>query len=204
MDALGTLIRRVRSPIPLWIVVPLMVLGAAYLVFFPLGLDWFNYITFIAVAVAIGVWEKLRPHRSSRTRLPSECSSRGTLYRTSEAEKQARKVISDRYLPLLNELWVVPEYCPVCRSEGFRLGSPLEAQLVMQSQDLEPRYQAYVYLPARCDTCGYTVFFDADILEERSRQREVSKRDICSPRERKLNYGAKNNSRIRSKRPRDF
>jgi predicted nucleic-acid-binding Zn-ribbon protein len=164
--------RRVRSPIPLWIVVPLMVLGAAYLVLFPLGLDWFDYITFIAVAVAIGVWEKLRPQRSSSTRLPSERSSRGTLYPTSEAEKQARKSFSGRYLPLINELWVVPEYCPVCRSEGFRLGSPLEAQLVMQSKDLEPRYQAYIYFPARCDTCGYTVFFDADLLEERIRERE--------------------------------
>jgi predicted nucleic-acid-binding Zn-ribbon protein len=166
---------------PAWIGLPLMMLGAAFLLFFPLGLSWYGYGGFVAAAVAFGVWEKLRPQRSSSTRLPSERSSRGVLYPTPEAEKQARKIMLGRYLPLLNELWVVPEYCPVCRSEGFRLGSPLEAQLVMQSKDLEPRYQAYVYLPARCDTCGYTVFFDADILEERSRQREVSKETPAPP-----------------------
>jgi predicted nucleic-acid-binding Zn-ribbon protein len=133
-----------------------------------------SYGGLVALAVAFGVWEKLRPERSSNTSLPSERSSRGTLYPTSEAEQQARRVISDRYLPLLDELWVVPEYCPVCRSEGFHLGSPSEARLVMQSPAFEPRQQAYVYLPARCDTCGYTVFFDADLLEARIREREKS------------------------------
>ncbi len=57
MRELARKITRARlKMIPLWVATPLIYLGLFYVVFFPLGLDWYGYGISVATAAALGAW----------------------------------------------------------------------------------------------------------------------------------------------------
>jgi hypothetical protein len=68
--------------LPLWIASPLLFLGIVYLVFFPLGLDWFGYGASVAIAAVTGAWIR------SRYRVTVlERSDRGIVYWVRRVKK---------------------------------------------------------------------------------------------------------------------
>jgi hypothetical protein len=138
-----------------------MILGLSYVVFFPLGLDWYFYVGSIVIAGAIGLTETSLfpfPRRAGRTERPWP----------SDDEKRVREIVRKEYHAVLEELWTEPDKCPICGGDQWRIGEVVEVPVTVYrpSGKVGEYREAYHYLPSRCDVCAYTIFFRTEVLDD--------------------------------------
>jgi len=93
-------------------------------------------------------------------------------------EKTAQERAREKYQAILTGLWTVePDECPICRTRLWNMGDMVEIPLRPQATGLhtgiEPR-QAFLYMPVMCTNCGYTMFFNIGVLNEKPDPSEAS------------------------------
>jgi len=92
-------------------------------------------------------------------------------------EKTAQEQSRSKYQQVIDRLWTVPDECPICTTHLWNIGDMVEIPLRPQATGLltaiESR-QAYLYMPVMCTNCGYTMFFNLAVLNEKADPPEAS------------------------------
>ncbi len=77
-----------------------------------------------------------------------------------EDQDQARQAQRDRARAWLDAHWEGNRQCPICRSENWVIGDPVDMRLY-SGGGLNLLAGTRVMCPVTCDTCYYTWQFDA-------------------------------------------